>query len=91
MFDLKKLIRTFQIIVSKILSGYLLLQTMPNPVFAGSQTVATTTMEMGTVENRYPMRGTVTRDGFCASQRVSCVDFQRREIPGCYRKEEIVG
>lgn len=114
-------------ILSTILSGYLLLQIMPDPVFAGPRSVAppTPAMETGTVTvsfaffgnwdrgytnparnrvfrqrywydlgtmgDRHPMRGTITREGFHASLRIPRVDTQHREIPGCYREEEIVG
>ena len=127
MVNFKKLIWTVLIIVSTILSGYLLLQTMPNPVFAGPGSVAPPTppletgtvtvsfaffgnwdrgytnparnrvfqqrywYDLGTMGDGHPMRGTVTRDGFRASLRIPWVDAQHREIPGCYREEEIEG
>jgi len=47
--------------------------------------------DLGTMGDRHPMRGTVTRDGFRAKLRIPWVDAQKREIPGCYREEEIVG
>ncbi|MDQ5986652.1 MAG: hypothetical protein CSYNP_02382 [Syntrophus sp. SKADARSKE-3] len=127
MFNSKKLIRTFLVIVLTILSVYLFLQIVPDPVLAGPRTVKSKTpavetgtvtvsfaffgnwdrgytnpergrvfrqrywYDLGTLGDRNPMRGTITRDGFRASLRRPWVDAQRREIPGCYREEEIVG